>query len=241
MVAPPSSHPHSAAELDGASIPTLFDYMHSEHPQLRADAACALGDRLRAREVLALDAPVHAHLVHLLQDANYPVRLEAAIALAEVHDGEALETLLQATSLRTFRLDAMRALGTLGDKRAVPPLMQMLARFLLPWADRMQAAAALCALGDAAGATYLSSKLKSRRAAERAAAIHFLGESRHPQGMPLLTDILGDKRDPMRDVAARALGLLRDPAAREALRRALDGADAELTHDIQEALAKLPA
>lgn len=239
MVVPP--HFHSAAELDGASIPTLLNYMDSEHPQLRADAACALGDRLRAREVQALDPPVQATLVNLLQDKNYPVRLEAAIALAELHDGAALETLLQAISLKTFRLDAMRALGTLGDKRAVQPLLQMLSRWLLPWADRMQAAAALCALEESAGATYLSSKLSSRRSAERAAAIHFLGESRHPEGRPLLTGILSNRLDPMRDVAARALGLLRDPAAREALRRALDGADAELTHDIEEALAKLPA
>lgn len=231
----------SVAELDGASLPTLLEYLNSDRPQTRADAACALGDRLRAHELEGLDAPWRERLEMLLHDGPFVVRFEAAIALAELHDPCAVTVLLEATQVRSLRLDAIRALGTLGDRSAIPTLQSMLTRWLFPWADRLQAAAALCALGDAQGATYLVSKLTSRKRAERAAAIHFLGESRHPQGCHLLADILQDGRDPMRDVAARALGLLRDPRARDALGKALQSAEGELAQDIRDALAKLPA
>lgn len=228
-------------DYDGASIPVLLEYLSHADGTIRCDAACALGDRLRTREIERFEPPVQARLVALLGDGIWSVRLEAAIALAEAGDHHATLILLDATRVRAFRLDAIRALGTSGDAAAIGPLGDMMRRWVFPWADRLQAAAALCALGDPAGAAYLVSKLTSRRRPERAAAIHFLGESRHPEGCRLLTQILHDAKDPMRDVAVRALGLLRDPQAREPLRAVLADADAELTQDIHDALAKLPA
>jgi HEAT repeat protein len=232
--------PETPPDFDGASMPVLLDALHSDNPGLRSDAACAIGDRLRARELDALEPAVQQRLVQLLADGVLLVRFEAAMALAEAHDRRATPVLLDATAIRTLRLDATRALGTLGDRGAVPRLKTMLGRWLFPWADRLQAAAALCALGEPAGQAYLVSKLQSRRRAERAAAIHFLGESRHPEGCRLLSRILQDARDPMRDVAARALGHLRDPKARDALGAALTSAQGELAQDIRDALAKLP-
>jgi hypothetical protein len=229
------------AELDGASLPVLLEYLGSDQPQIRADAACALGDRLRAHELESLDGPLRERMETLLAEGPFSVRFEAAIALAELQSPLATPVLLEAAQLRTLRLDAIRALGTVGDPSAIPALSNMLTRLFFPWADRLQAAAALCALGDNRGAAYLVKKLTSRKRAERAAAIHFLGESRHPEGRLLLSRILQDRRDPMRDVAARALGLLRDPSSREALSHALDSAEGELAQDIREALAKLPA
>ena len=226
-------------ECDGASIPTLLEYLGHADASYRCDAACALGDRLRCQEIVAFDAPVQEKLATLLHDAMWGVRLEAAIALAEAHDTRATDTLLEASSIRAFRLDATRALGTLGDRAACVPLTRMMRHWLYPWADRLQAAAALCALEDAAGAAYLVAKLSSRRRPERAAAIHFLGESRHPDACTLLSRIVQDADDPMRDVAARSLGLLRDAGGRAALQSALVNADADLCHDIYESLAKL--
>jgi HEAT repeat protein len=233
--------PEPPLDFDGASMPVLLDCLHSDNPVLRSDSACAIGDRLRARELDALEPAVQQRLVHLLGDGVLMVRFEAAMALAEAHDRRATPVLLDATQLRALRLDAIRALGTLGDRAAVPALTRMLRRWLFPWADRLQAAAALCALGEPQGQAYLVSKLQSRRRAERAAAIHFLGESRHPEGCRLLGRILDDARDPMRDVAARALGHLRDPRARDVLGAALQNAQGELAQDIRDALAKLPA
>jgi len=226
-------------DLDGAPMPELAELLASKDPTERADAACAIGDRLRTRELAALDAPLRERLAALLSDAVPGVRLEAAITLAEAHDPRATEVLVVALGSRALRLDATRALGAGGDTRGVPPLRALMGRWLLPWADRLQAAAALCALGDPSGAAYLRSRLSSRRQHERAAAVHFLGEARHPDARPLLEAILADLTHPLRDVAARALGLLGDPGARPALEAARAHADDELRVDIDGALAAL--
>ena len=228
-------------DFDGASLPELAALMHSEHAQARADAATAIGDRLRTRELDTMPADILALIVELLGDQVPIVRFEAAMTLAEAHDQRGTELLIQASAHRHFRLDAVRALGTMGDQRAAPTLATMMGKLLMPWADRLQAAAALCALGDARGADYLTKKLTSRRKAERAAAIHFVGESRHPKARELLTPIVDDAKDPMRDVAARALGILGDPAAAPALEAARQGADEALRSDIDQALEQLKA
>lgn len=231
-------------DLDGCSIPALLAHMQGPIPGLRADAACAIGDRLRTHEINSIDSNVHAHLITLLDDPIPMVRLEAAIALAELHDAHATALLLSATRVRATRLDAIHALGTLGDARAIPPLLRIMQSWWYPWADRLQAAAALCALGDHAGAAYLHSKLASKKQAERAASIHFIGESRHPQARALLEAILYSPTDPMRDVAVGALGVLADPETARALQQILeqiqhDPAHEDLRQDIAHVLAQL--
>ena len=226
-------------DFDGASLPELAVLMRGDHAQARADAATAVGDRLRTHELDAMPPDLHALVVELLMDPVPIVRFEAAMTLAEAHDQRGTELLIQAAAHRHFRLDAVRALGTMGDQRAAPTLAAMMEKLLMPWADRLQAAAALCALRDPRGADYLAKKLASRRKAERAAAIHFVGESRHPKARELLTPIIDDAKDPMRDVAARALGILGDPAAAPALEAARQGADEALRSDIDHALAQL--
>lgn len=234
-----SSH-MSMAELDGASLPELTAYLHSDDPAVRADAACSIGDRLRSREIDTIDASLQGALAKRLHDDVFEVAFEAAMALAEVQNPAAFAVLLRATRHRTWRLDAVRALGTLGDKRAIAPLTRMIQRWWLPWADKLQAGAALCALGDPAGAAFLRGRLSSRRSAERAAAIHFIGESRHPEACHILLGIVADTQDPMRDSAVRSLGLLRDGRARVPLEEALRQAEGELAQDLLETLTKLP-
>lgn len=226
-------------DFDGASIPELVGYMESDTAELRGDAACALGDRLRTRELYRLDSNVQNTLAGLLDDPYPLVRLEAAIALAEVHDSRATRLLLAATRARQHRLDAIRALGTLGDPEAIQPLKRIMQRRLMAWADKLQAAAALCALGDSNGASYLAERLSSRRLAERAAAAHFLGESRHPRARALLEPILAQTDHELRDTVARALGLLGDKDAKPALLAARDSADPALRDDIDRSLAQL--
>ncbi len=228
-------------DFDGASLPELAALMRSEHAQARADAATAIGDRLRTREIDVMPADIHELVVELLVDPVPIVRFEAAMTLAEAHDQRGTDLLIEASAHRHFRLDAVRALGAMGDQRAAPPLATMMGKLLMPWADRLQAAAALCALGDTRGADYLAKKLVSRRKAERAAAIHFIAESRHPKARALLTPIVDDVADSMRDVAARALGILGDPAAAPALEAARQGADEALRSDIDQALQQLKA
>jgi HEAT repeat protein len=226
-------------DLDGAPIPVLRDLLVHADPRQRGDSACALGDRLRTREIPGLDREIQEAVATLLSDEVFMVRLEAAIALAEAHDRRATDTLIEAMGYRFCRLDAIRALGTLGDPKAIQPLQHIMGRWLSPWADQLQAAAALCALGDPRGAEYLEKKLAARRRAERAAAIHFIGESKHPDALHILGRILAETTDQHRDVAVRALGHLRDPRGAALLDAARQGADAELNTDIDEALAMI--
>ncbi len=220
-------------------MPELLSLMNSDDPGARADAACAIGDRLRTREILFIEAPVRDRLAALLDDPVPMVKLEAAIALAEARDQRATALLLEAVAHRRFRLDAIRSLGTLGDPAAIPALTRVMERLLMPWADKLQAAAALCALGHAPGADYLEERLASRRFAERAAAVHFLGESKHPRAFELLSAILEDHQHEFRDVAARALGLLGDERAQPLLEAARRNADEGLVEDIEQALRRL--
>ena len=180
-------------ELDGAPVPVLLELLAGANPTERADAACAFGDRLRTREIAAYEAPVQERLADLLGDPVPMVRFEAAIALAEAGDTRATDVLVAALRSRALRLDATRALGATGDRRAIPPLARVLRHWLMPWADRLQAAAALCALNDPEGAAYLKNKLASRRQVEQAVAVHFLGEARHPEARVILEGILGEK------------------------------------------------
>jgi HEAT repeat protein len=228
-------------QLDRASLAELVAFFASGDARLRADAVCALGDRVRSRELTEISSELRDQVAALLKDADQDVCFEAAMTLAEMHDARGLEPLLAALRSRHLRLDATHALGTLGNVAAAPALRSLLSSWLMPWADKMQAAAALCALHDAEGAVYLVDKLHSRKKAERAAAIHFIAESRHPRALKILTQILLDRSDPMRDVAARALGILGDGAARQVLTQSLATAAGELRADIDQALLHLAA
>ncbi len=225
-------------ELDGASIPELVELMRSEHPGERAAAVCAIGDRLRTREIQGVENPVQEAMAQLLDDSLTHVRFETAIALAELQDFRATPLLLGAMRSKALRLDAIRALGTMGDPTAIASLRAILGKFLMAWADKLQAAAALCALKDSEGQNYLKAKLQSRKFAERAAAIHFMAESQHPSATDDLINILKDLNDPMRDVAARSLGLIPSEKAHQALEQARGGADGHLAEDIDEAIKR---
>ena len=228
-----------SVDYDTATVQEVEALLDNESPFVRADAACVFGDRLRTGEVTELSLSVRTRLERMLDDREVLPRVEAAITLAEIHDPLATPILLAATRSRTFRLDATRALGATGDSRAIPELKKLMSRWLLAWADRLQAAAALCALGDPSGAAYLEEKLGSRRPAERAAALHFIGECHHPRAFEILCRVLTTKDDPQRDVAARTLGLLGDGRGRDALSQARQNADTELLADIEDALVLL--
>jgi len=105
--------------FEGLSVPELLEQLQSNHPIDRTDAACALGDRLRAQEI-ALDESLHAGLLKALADPVPAVRVETAIALSEVQDHRATQILLWAAKRTVTRLDALLALGTMRDPLAVP-------------------------------------------------------------------------------------------------------------------------
>lgn len=226
------------AEIATADLDQLSAWLTADDASLRADAACAIGDQLRTTNSHSLPDPTRETLRALLDDRADFVRLEAAITLAEARDPACLGVLLAAMERRAQRLDAVRALGRAGNAAAVPPLRKLMLRWLLPWADRMQAAAALCALGDQSGAEYLEARLSSRRFEEAAAAVHFLGECRHPEARTLLSALAGT-RGPLQEAAVRAIGTLGDATLIPLLESLRAQANAELGEDIDSALDEL--
>mgnify|MGYP003952660015 CR=1 FL=1 len=226
-------------QIDGASSETLEELLTHENPEIQKDAACALGDLIRTKEKDSLSSSCVESLASILGHSNFLVQLEAAIALAEIQDHRGTPLLLAAIRHKRFRLDALRALGTMNDPQAIDNLRYWTRRIFAPWADKLQAAAALCKMADPEGQTYVQQKLKSKKAAERAAAIHFMAECQHPNALQDLGNILNNHLDPMRDVAARSLGLLGNSAAIPLLKNSLLKASSELVDDVNEAIQSL--
>ncbi len=209
--------PKNIGDLIGRPLPELTGYLKASDYRLRADAACVIGDMLRDMDHKDLPAETISALRELLRDIEPKVRLEAAITLAILGDMAAAPILRELTARRRFRLDAIHALGILKDKEAVPLLTAILYKFLPTWAEKMQAAAALCAMGEGEGAAYLERRLRALRYGEKAAACHFIGESHHPKAFEILSDIARDPAHRLRDTAIRTLGVLGDVRAIEFL------------------------
>ena len=79
-------------DFEAASIKELVQLCSHPESIVRADAACSIGDRLRCNELDGLDDDAQSALCGLLQD-EFPVALEAAIALAEVQEPQAASVL----------------------------------------------------------------------------------------------------------------------------------------------------
>jgi len=98
---------------------------------------------------------------------NANVQRAAAAALGGLRDPSAVETLLRALnegSEAYVRFEVTKALGRIKDKRAVAPLLTMLAQRQYSWGLLAGAAAALGELGDAAAVGPLQSLLSRAQA-----------------------------------------------------------------------------
>ncbi|MBA3354375.1 MAG: HEAT repeat domain-containing protein [Pyrinomonadaceae bacterium] len=164
-----------------------------------------------------------AALLPLLGDKDEFVRQEAAYALGRTKSRSAVTPLIE--QLAKDRKDGVRgavavALGQIADEAAVASLAQ----FLSP-----QTASA--------GA---KARKENNVFVLRAAAVS-LGQIGSRAGLPALVAALEDERttDDVRREAARALGLIGDPAAEPALRKVLTARDAYLSFAAHEALRRI--
>ncbi len=231
--------PKNIQDLIGRPLQELTGYLKAADYRLRADAACVIGDMLRDMDHKELPAETMANLYELLKDIEPKVRLEAAITLALLGDMAAAPILRELTWRRAFRLDAIHALGLLKDRDAIPLLRATLYKFFPSWAEKIQAAAALCAMGESEGADYLERRLRALRYGEKAAACHFIGESHHPKAFEILSDIAKNPAHKLRDTAIRTLGILGDERAIELLTDLYDGLPLILQEDAISSLKAL--
>ncbi len=218
-------------DLDEAAV-VLLAMLRDEAPQVRREAAAALGDlRLeRARSTL---------VERLSLDLDADTRFELAFALATLRDEAALEPMVAALGTARFT-DACEGLKRLGDARAIEPIRGHALRFFLGWPERIVAHATLYALGAHEEATrYLLGKLDVWNRGERELAIATLGHLQVAAARPRLERIAADKKDRARGVAITALGHLGDEASRPLLAQLTE--DLAVAEDVAHALALLAA
>lgn len=212
----------SAAPSDSAEwLARTRACLKSADSVARAEAAEALAE--------AQDQASRAEIRALLDDPDRITAFRAACALSLFGDDAGAGVLTWALDQRDLCFDALRALTRLAPPAALAPVQKFFARRFLHPLERLQAAAALHAMGDPRGTAHLEQCRGSRRPEERGFALELAGALHLPGALELLRGVLEDERDPHRLDAARGLAWLADPRAVPALERAArDPADPEL-------------
>lgn len=118
------------------------------------------------------------------------------------------------------RLEAIRALGQVGDASAVPALCDLLERDVEYVG--LEAAIVLGQLGDTSAVPTLCKALGSRSVDLRHAAAKALGQIRDTSATQRLIEALRDREPAVRIAACEALGRIGDDTAIPALERALE-------------------
>jgi HEAT repeat protein len=149
--------------------------------------------------------------------------------LSSARDPSAATVLIEAThaSDEMVRLGALKALGELGNRSAIPRLRQVVASKKHDAFDRVMASRSLILLGDKSVVPYLSSVLFDHSQDERARAVAAvaLGFAKDPAALPLLKQALTDQKLDVRIGAAAALTHYGDPAGAEYLESSLVNSD----------------
>ncbi len=162
----------------------------------------------------------------LLRDENPAVRSAEAYRLGTEKIKEAVPALIKALGdeVPGVRINAIVALGQIGDEAAVDPLTNILNRDELP-AARAMAAEALSRFEGREVKSRLLSAIESEDENVRISALKSLGETGGEDELDSIIRIAeNDPEWPVREAAAAALGniALREENAREKARSALN-------------------
>ncbi|WP_052402626.1 HEAT repeat domain-containing protein [Methanococcoides methylutens] len=215
-----TGHPDAFVRVDAVkslvgigepAVDTLIQSLNEENPKIRENSAAALGKIGDERAVQPL--------INLLGDENNEVQRAAEFALCDIGD-QAVEPLVDAISDPNanwaVRLNGIRVLETIGDERAVGPLIEMLGG-----ADAVDAAAALGSIGESA-VEPLIDVLGDEDPHVRAYAARALGGTGDSRAVGPVIELLNDENENVRANAAMALGKLDDRRAIEPLTKSLD-------------------
>ena len=211
---------------DKSALSRLTEDLKSQDPELRYWAADSLG---KIGDPGAVPA-----LICALGDPFDAVRMSACVALGDLKAAEAVPALIELASgkippgkhSRLFvpeevgevRWMAAQALGRIGDRRAVEPLIQ-----ILPAAGGdlgLYVAQALGELGDRRAVPALIEESRRREEPGLRGVAEALGIIGDPQAVPALVYLLHTGKEDVRCAAAVALGRMADPRAVDPLRKA---------------------
>ena len=195
---------HFASAIQKQAIDTIIDGLSHDHPDVRIDAAEALG-RLKTRAMPALTP-----LKQIAEgDSDGTVRQAAAIALIQIGGDALLAEVTKNLEDDNPEVIAHAAvtLGKVGDPKIVPNLLKA-----FQTDDQLVGSAIAWALGqlaDSRALTWLAAALENGFVAANAAEA--LGRIGDPEAIPIVIDSLYSDNEDTRAYAARALGMIKAP------------------------------
>jgi len=180
-------------------------------------------------------------------DNYYPVTCAAVEALGEIGDPKAYDQLVALleggkAGARVWD-ECARALGRIGDARAIEPMLKKLMKYPLEtynygprWKATIIAAIAELRTGSAKA---LIAALKHKTHGVRSAVCSALGNVGDKTAVPALCEMLQDKEATVRRAAADALAKLKDERAIKPLVQALGDSDSTVRERVAKALDAL--
>ena len=136
------------------------------------------------------------------------------------------------------RSAAARALGVIGDRRAVAPLADLLARDSFPEV-RNEAATSLGRLGGPEATDGLTKAIADSDPYVRKAVVSALGKVGGPEAAARLIETMDDSDSGVRCYVAEALGRVGGPKAAARLIEAMDDSEPHVRYWVAEALGKV--
>jgi HEAT repeat protein len=178
-------------------------------------------------------------LLRALADRDPSLQVEALDLLVRRGGRRVVTTLLALLNVTdSLRYHVIRALGHLEVQRAAEPLMALFPN--APLHEQLEILGALARLGVAESRPFLYDRLTHPQKEIRRAAVQALVDLAEPSDLEMFRGLAGDADWVLRGEAARALGRLDLPEARETLLDLVRDLEPTVAHTARTALAGRP-
>jgi HEAT repeat protein len=178
-------------------------------------------------------------LLRALADRDPSLQVESLDLLVRRGGRRVVTTLLALLNVTdSLRYHVIRALGHLEVQRAAEPLMALFPN--APLHEQLEILGALARLGVAESRPFLYDRLTHPQKEIRRAAVQALVDLAEPSDLEMFRGLAGDADWVLRGEAARALGRLDLPEARETLLDLVRDLEPTVAHTARTALAGRP-
>jgi HEAT repeat protein len=178
-------------------------------------------------------------LLRALADRDPSIQVESLDLLVARGGRRVVTTLLALLNVTdSLRYHVIRALGHLEVQRAAEPLMALFPN--APLHEQLEILGALARLGVAESRPFLYGRLTHPQKEIRRAAVQALVDLAEPSDLEMFRGLAGDADWVLRGEAARALGRLDLPEARETLLDLVRDLEPTVAHTARTALAGRP-